>query len=135
MIGRSIRTGSSICPYAAAKKLGYAETGTARVKVEGIDPAQYWAQRGKPAPLMLNEPPTPQPQVTASTGKIEQWTPPPAQHAPDTVVVPHAAAGASMAGGQYLQVWRFRQPGCGRTVKVQAQRHGQRAGLHQFHRA
>lgn len=79
--------------YAAAKKLGYAETGTARVKVEGIDPAQYWAQRGKPAPLMLNEPQTPQPQVTASAGKIEQWTPPPAQHAPDTVVVPHAAPG------------------------------------------
>ena len=62
--------------YAAAKKLGYAETGTARVKVEGIDPAQYWAQRGKPAPLMLNEPQVAQPQVTASTGKIEQWTPP-----------------------------------------------------------
>ncbi len=62
--------------YAAAKKLGYAETGTARVKVEGIDPAQYWAQRGKPAPLMLNEPQAAQPQVTASTGKIEQWTPP-----------------------------------------------------------
>jgi rare lipoprotein A (peptidoglycan hydrolase) len=42
--------------YAAAKKLGYAETGTARVKVEGIDPQQWWAQRGRPAPLMLNEP-------------------------------------------------------------------------------
>ncbi|MFP3519286.1 septal ring lytic transglycosylase RlpA family protein, partial [Pseudomonas sp. SIMBA_077] len=34
--------------YAAAKKLGYAETGTARVKVEGIDPQQWWAQRGRP---------------------------------------------------------------------------------------
>ena len=30
--------------FAAAKKLGYAETGTARVKVEGIDPVQWWAQ-------------------------------------------------------------------------------------------
>ena len=96
--------------YAAAKKLGYAETGTARVKVEGIDPAQYWAQRGKPAPLMLNEPQSAQPQVTASTGKIEQWTPPPQQHAPDTVVVPHAAPGASVAGGQYLQVGAFANP-------------------------
>ncbi|RLU09367.1 septal ring lytic transglycosylase RlpA family lipoprotein, partial [Pseudomonas prosekii] len=37
--------------YAAAKKLGYAETGTARVKVEGIDPQQWWAQKGRPAPL------------------------------------------------------------------------------------
>ncbi|MFL1389461.1 septal ring lytic transglycosylase RlpA family protein [Pseudomonas tritici] len=96
--------------YAAAKKLGYAETGTARVKVEGIDPAQYWAQRGKPAPLMLNEPQTQQPQVTASTGKIEQWTPPPQQHAPDTVVVPRAAPGAAAAGGQYLQVGAFANP-------------------------
>ncbi len=43
--------------YAAAKKLGYAEIGTARVKVEGIDPASSTGrQRGKPAPLMLNEP-------------------------------------------------------------------------------
>src|SRR3989344_1986382 len=96
--------------YAAAKKLGYAETGTARVKVEGIDPAQYWAQRGKPAPLMLNEPQAAQPQVTASTGKIEQWTPPAQQHAPDTVVVPRAAPGASAAGGQYLQVGAFANP-------------------------
>ncbi len=96
--------------YAAAKKLGYAETGTARVKVEGIDPAQYWAQRGKPAPLMLNEPQTPQPQITASAGKVEQWTPPPQQHAPDTVAVPQAAPGASLAGGQYLQVGAFANP-------------------------
>ncbi|WP_312359616.1 septal ring lytic transglycosylase RlpA family protein, partial [Stutzerimonas balearica] len=33
--------------FAAAKKLGYAESGTARVKVEGIDPEQWWAARGK----------------------------------------------------------------------------------------
>ncbi len=32
--------------YAAAKKLGYAEIGTARVKVEGIDPQQWWAANG-----------------------------------------------------------------------------------------
>src|ERR1700712_561068 len=42
--------------YAAAKKLGYAEIGTARVKVEGIDPHQWRAQKGRPAPLILNEP-------------------------------------------------------------------------------
>lgn len=120
--------------YAAAKKLGYAETGTARVKVEGIDPAQYWAQRGKPAPLMLNEPQTPQPQVTASAGKIRQWTPPPAQHAPDTVVVPHAAPGL-LPPAYYLPSGRHRQPGRGRTVKGQVEQHGQRAGVHQLHRA
>ncbi|WP_339530218.1 septal ring lytic transglycosylase RlpA family protein [Pseudomonas mucidolens] len=95
--------------YAAAKKLGYAESGTARVKVEGIDPAQYWAQRGKPAPLMLNEPKAAQPQITASTGKVEQWTPPPQQHAAPVVAVPQAAQG-SAAGGQYLQVGAFANP-------------------------
>ena len=95
--------------YAAAKKLGYAESGTARVKVEGIDPAQYWAQRGKPAPLMLNEPQSAQPQITASAGKVEQWTPPPQQHAAPVVAVPQAAPG-SAAGGQYLQVGAFANP-------------------------
>ncbi|QJI31208.1 septal ring lytic transglycosylase RlpA family protein [Pseudomonas sp. ADAK18] len=94
--------------YAAAKKLGYAETGTARVKVEGIDPQQYWAQRGKPAPLMLNEPQTPQPQI-AQAGKVEQWTPPPQQHAAPVVAVPQAAPG-NAAGGQYLQVGAFANP-------------------------
>ncbi|HCN44403.1 MAG TPA: septal ring lytic transglycosylase RlpA family lipoprotein, partial [Pseudomonas sp.] len=42
--------------YAAAKKLGYAESGTARVRVEGIDPQQWWAQRGRQAPMVLAEP-------------------------------------------------------------------------------
>ncbi len=76
--------------YAAAKKLGYAEIGTARVKVEGIDPQQWWAAKGRPAPLMLNEPQVAQnsaPVITASAGTIEQWTPPPQQHASDTVPV------------------------------------------------
>lgn len=33
--------------YAAATKLGYANSGTARVSVEGIDPAQWQAEHGK----------------------------------------------------------------------------------------
>ena len=76
--------------YAAAKKLGYAETGTARVKVEGIDPQQWWAAKGRPAPLMLNEPQVAQnaaPTITASAGTVEQWTPPPQQHAAAVVPV------------------------------------------------
>ena len=36
--------------FAAAKKLGFAEKGVARVKVEGIDPHQWWAERGQQAP-------------------------------------------------------------------------------------
>lgn len=101
--------------YAAAKKLGYAEIGTARVKVEGIDPQAYWAQKGRPAPLMLNEPQVAQnsaPMITASAGKIEQWTPPPQQHAAAVVPVQiDAKKNASVpASGQYLQVGAFANP-------------------------
>ena len=101
--------------YAAAKKLGYAEIGTARVKVEGIDPQQWWAAKGRPAPLMLNEPQVAQnaaPTITASAGTVEQWTPPPQQHASDTVPVPISAKkNASVpASGQYLQVGAFANP-------------------------
>jgi rare lipoprotein A len=102
--------------YAAAKKLGYAETGTARVKVEGIDPQQWWAAKGRPAPLMLNEPQVAQnsaPVITASAGTIEQWTPPPQQHA--AAVVPFKLAdekknASAPASGQYLQVGAFANP-------------------------
>ncbi|WP_025129299.1 septal ring lytic transglycosylase RlpA family protein [Pseudomonas sp. PH1b] len=97
--------------YAAAKKLGYAETGTARVKVEGIDPQQWWAQRGRPAPLMLNEPQVAQnnaPVITASAGTVEQWTPPPQQHA--AAVVPVQVKNTAAASGQYLQVGAFANP-------------------------
>jgi rare lipoprotein A len=97
--------------YAAAKKLGYAETGTARVKVEGIDPQEWWAQRGRPAPLMLNEPKA-APVVTASTGTVEQWTPPPQQHAAAVVPVQLDAKknASAQASGQYLQVGAFANP-------------------------
>lgn len=101
--------------YAAAKKLGYAETGTARVKVEGIDPQAYWAAKGRPAPLMLNEPKIAQnsaPVITASAGTVEQWTPPPQQHAAAVVPVQlDAKKNASVpASGQYLQVGAFANP-------------------------
>lgn len=103
--------------YAAAKKLGYAEVGTARVKVEGIDPQEWWAQKGRPAPLMLNEPQVAQsqaPALSASTGTIEQWTPPPQQHATDVVPVQAQADakknGSAQASGQYLQVGAFANP-------------------------
>jgi rare lipoprotein A len=102
--------------YAAAKKLGYAETGTARVKVEGIDPQQWWAAKGRPAPLMLNEPQVAQnsaPVITASAGAVEQWTPPPQQHAAAVVPVQLVDAkknASAPASGQYLQVGAFANP-------------------------
>lgn len=105
--------------YAAAKKLGYAETGTARVRVEGIDPAQWWAQRGRPAPLMPDQtqvatarPVAAAPTITASAGTIEQYTPPPQQHAAPTVPVQIDAKknGTGPASGLYLQVGAFANP-------------------------
>ncbi|MNF74521.1 RlpA-like protein precursor [compost metagenome] len=95
--------------YAAAKKLGYAETGTARVRVEGIDPKQWWAQRGQPAPMVLDQPQVAQAQAfTPSTGAVEQWTPPPQQHA--AAVVPVQVASNQASNGLYLQVGAFANP-------------------------
>jgi rare lipoprotein A len=101
--------------YAAAKKLGYAEIGTARVKVEGIDPQQWWAQRGRPAPLMLDQPQVvaaETPKLTPSTGTVEQYVPPPQQHAAAIMPVAiDAKKNASVpAAGQYLQVGAFANP-------------------------
>jgi rare lipoprotein A len=106
--------------YAAAKKLGYAETGTARVRVEGIDPQQWWAARGKPAPLMVD---TPQmvaqtqarpasPALSINTGTVEQYSPPPAQHAPAVLptVVDAKKNATAPVSGLYLQVGAFANP-------------------------
>lgn len=132
--------------YAAAKKLGYAEIGTARVKVEGIDPAQYWAQRGKPAPLMLDQPqvasnpaprqapPVAAPVITASAGTIEQWTPPPTQHAAPVSPVPidakkkrfRTSVWAVSPGGSLRQSGR-----CG-TPEVETERDGSSPGFREF---
>ncbi|RMN42077.1 Rare lipoprotein A, partial [Pseudomonas cannabina] len=99
-----------------AKKLGYAETGTARVKVEGIDPQEWWAQRGRPAPLMLNQPQvmaqaTP-PALSTSTGTVEQYTPPPQQHAAPVVPLQVDAKknASGQAAGLFLQVGAFANP-------------------------
>lgn len=73
--------------FAAAKKLGYAETGTAHVKVEGIDPDRWWAAQGRSMPMVLAQPkmatpqPAAQPQAVAMAQPIETYTPPPEQHA------------------------------------------------------
>ncbi|MEE1920886.1 septal ring lytic transglycosylase RlpA family protein [Pseudomonas sp. 148P] len=97
--------------YAAAKKLGYAESGTARVRVEGIDPQQWWAQRGRQAPLVLDQPQVAQTRsIPASTGTVEQWTPPPQQHAAAVLPVQVASNKLATANGTYLQVGAFANP-------------------------
>ncbi|MDH0101556.1 MAG: septal ring lytic transglycosylase RlpA family protein [Pseudomonas stutzeri] len=106
--------------FAAAKKLGFAETGTARVKVEGIDPQQWWAAQGRPVPAMMA-----QPQMAASkpatsiAQPIEQYTPPPQQHAAATVPLEiDAKKNASpAASGLFLQVGAFANPDAAQLLK------------------
>ena len=109
--------------FAAAKKLGYAESGTARVKVEGIDPHEWWAQQGRPVPLVLAAPQQvakvqaiPQPVAEP----LEHYSPPPQQHAAAVLPVQidakkNASVGAS---GLYLQVGAFANPDAAELLKA-----------------
>lgn len=110
--------------FAAAKKLGYAESGTARVKVEGIDPHEWWAQQGRPVPMVLAQPkmaaqPAPAAVPVASAQPVEQYSPPPQQHAaavlPVQVDVKKNASPA--ASGLYLQVAAFANPDAAELLK------------------
>jgi len=108
--------------FAAAKKLGYAEVGTARVKVEGIDPHEWWAQQGRPVPLVLAPPQVAQAQPVAQPigAPIEQYSPPPEQHAAAVLPVQidakkNASVGAS---GLYLQVAAFANPDAAELLKA-----------------
>jgi rare lipoprotein A len=107
--------------FAAAKKLGYAESGTARVKVEGIDPQEWWAQQGRPVPMVLAQPrqvasaPSP-----ALSNPVESYTPPPQQHAGATLPVQiDAKKNASVpASGLFLQVGAFANPDAAELLKA-----------------
>jgi len=78
--------------FAAAKKLGYAETGTAHVRVEGIDPAQWWAQQGRPMPMVLAQPVVP-------------------------LEIDSKKNASAQAGGLYLQVGAFANPDAAELLK------------------
>lgn len=78
--------------YAGAVKLGFAERGTARVKVEGIDPV-VWQQQNSPGQRMQA-----QPQVTSP-----------------------AARTAALQGGLYLQLGAFASDQAAEQLKNQAQ--------------
>lgn len=104
--------------FAAAKKLGYAETGTARVKVEGIDPEQWWAERGQKPPLVLAQPQKAAvPQAKAGLSQpVEQYTPPPMQHAGATVPV-QIEGNAGAGAGMFLQVGAFANPDAAQLLR------------------
>jgi rare lipoprotein A len=106
--------------FAAAKKLGFAESGTARVKVEGIDPEQWWAQQGRPVPGMMAQPQMAAAKPANSIAQpIEQYTPPPQQHAAATVPLEiDAKKNASpAASGLFLQVGAFANPDAAQLLK------------------
>ena len=105
--------------FAAAKKLGYAEIGTARVKVEGIDPEQWWADRGQPVPAVLAQPTMAAKPTTASLSQpVEQYTPPPTQHASAAVPVQVEKSGGASAGqGVFLQVGAFANPDAAQLLR------------------
>jgi rare lipoprotein A len=111
--------------FAAAKKLGYAEAGTARVRVEGIDPHEWWAQQGRPVPLVLAAPQkvaqAPQePLVVAMAAPIEEYSPPVNQHAEAVLPVPvEVKKNASVpVAGLYLQVGAFANPDAAELLKA-----------------
>lgn len=107
--------------FAAAKKLGYAESGTARVKVEGIDPEQWWARQGKQPPMVLaqaQQAPR-KPAATTLAQPVEQYTPPPQQHAGATLpleVASQARSGAA-ADALFLQVGAFANPDAAQLLR------------------
>lgn len=86
--------------FAAAKKLGYAEVGTARVKVEGIDPAQWQKTHSSVTTVTKSE----TIQVAATpNAPIKEYTPPVDQH-----VQPNETN--TVKNGLYLQVGAFANP-------------------------
>ncbi|MFL9814354.1 septal ring lytic transglycosylase RlpA family protein [Stutzerimonas sp. VN223-3] len=105
--------------FAAAKKLGYAETGTARVKVEGIDPEQWWAERGRPAPMVLAQPQkvASKPVGSSLSQPVEQYTPPPAQHAGATLPVQIHSTDRVAVAGVFLQVGAFANPDAAQLLR------------------
>lgn len=113
--------------FAAAKKLGFAETGTARVKVEGIDPSRWWAERGQPAPMVLAQPKR---QVLSKRSPIleqtiiETYMPPATQHAAAVLAQQiDSKKNASLpVDGLYLQVGAFINPDAAELLKEKLSR-------------
>lgn len=110
--------------FAAAKKLGFAEKGVARVKVEGIDPHQWWAERGQQAPkpgaqyVVAQNKPLRLPALPATVEQESTAAP------ANSVVTEYAAQqvdakkNASLsAAGLYLQIGAFANPNAAQLLK------------------
>ena len=105
--------------FAAAKKLGFAESGTARVHVEGIDPYQWWAERGQPVPRAAAQPAAGS-YASGAPGQVEQYVPPPAQHAAAVLPVQVGTPASAVPDrGFYLQVGAFANPDAAELLRAQ----------------
>ena len=89
------------------------------MKVEGIDPHEWWAQQGRPVPMVLAAPQQVA-QAQPIAQPVEQYSPPPQQHAAAVLPVQidakkNASVGAS---GLYLQVAAFANPDAAELLKA-----------------
>ena len=108
--------------FAAAKKLGYAEKGVARVSVVGIDPHEWWAARGQKVPMagaaypLANAKPLSLPTLPQG---VEVYTPPIEQHAGALLPVQiDSKKNASLSvDGLYLQVGAFANPDAAQLLR------------------
>lgn len=98
--------------FAAAKKLGYAEKGVARVEVEGIDPEQWWARRGQKPPVMGTVSARAEPAPSAA---VEVYVPPVQQHA--GALLPLEVNPVVERPGMYLQVGAFANPDAAQLLR------------------
>lgn len=98
--------------FAAAKKLGYAEKGVARVSVEGIDPDKWWAQRGQKPPVMGT---WQAPAEPAPSAAVEVYVPPVQQHA--GALLPLEVHPEVETPGTYLQVGAFANPDAAQLLR------------------
>lgn len=103
--------------FAAAKKLGFADRGTARVRIEGIDPQRWLAGTGtatpSSAPLVMAQP---------AAVPFERYTPPAAQHAGALSPAELGARPAlPAASGLYLQLGAFANPDAAELLRARVQ--------------
>lgn len=96
--------------FAAAKKLGFAERGVARVHVEGIDPVQWLAQRGQSVPSGSSV------NAGQQVTEVERYSPPAQQHAGALTPSELSGQDASTAG-LYLQVGAFANPDAAQLLR------------------
>lgn len=91
--------------FAAAKKLGYADKGVARVRVEGIDPVKWQAQHGRKSQAVAAAAPTVEPVRQTA---VETYVPPAQQHA--GALSPAEIGRQVEPRGMYLQIGAFANP-------------------------